>query len=53
MKTIFVSIGLFLSLVSASCTPEKTESTEKEQIETLATDPPSEEPGENVDPNND
>jgi len=53
MKIIFVSMGLLLSLASTSCTPDNFASTEKEQIETLATDPPSEEPGEDVNPNED
>jgi len=51
MKIIFLSMGLLLLLASTSCTPDNFASTKKEQIETLATDPPSEEPGEEVDPN--
>lgn len=47
---IFVFPILFLGMVS--CTPEEYEDLEKEQIETFSTDPPpSEEPGEEVDPN--
>lgn len=55
MKIVFIFLlGLFLSLASTSCTPENISDTETEQSETLASDPPSEDPGEEeeLDPNN-
>jgi hypothetical protein len=50
---LFFLFGLFLSLASTSCTPENITDTQTEQIKTLASDPPSEEPGEEgeLDPN--
>jgi len=46
---IFVFPILFLGMIS--CTPEENEISGKDQIETLSPDPPSEEPGEIIDPN--
>lgn len=52
MNTIFVLIGLYLSLGLNPYILENIKDTKKEQIETFSTDPPpSEEPGETVDPN--
>lgn len=50
IRLVYLAI-LFLFLGVMSCTPDNIENTSIEQPKPLASDPPSEDPGEPLDPN--